>query len=594
MTTYTAPIKDMMFVMNELVDLSELNQLPGIEELTPDLLESILQAGGRFAGEVLAPINRSGDQEGSVLIDGGVKTPQGFKEAYRLYREGDWQSLPFDPEYGGQGLPILLATVLNEMCLSANLAWSLCMMITEGAAILLKTHATADLNNLYLPRIVPGEWSVAMNLTEPQAGTDLALLKTRAVPNGDHYLISGQKIFITYGDHDFTDNIIHLVLARLPDAPRGTKGISLFLVPKFLVNPDGSIGKHNDVNVVSLEHKLGIHASPTCVMNYGENGGAVGYLVGEKHQGLACMFTLMNHARFGVGLQGHSVGERAYQQSLNYARERIQGREGQEEHVTIIKHPDVRRMLMIMKAGIEAMRALCYVAVVSLDVTQRSDNKEQLERHDRRLGLLTPVVKGWCTELSQELTFYGIQIHGGMGYIEETGVAQYYRDARISTIYEGTTGVQSLDLVRRKIIRDGGKALSELMAEMEAVNKALSAINDDGLQVIAKRLRSGMDAVMQGARLFLNDPDENNGAHGALSYNMLMLMGTVCGGWQMARAALKAHRKLESATNDRDFYQSKIVTARFYAEHLLPRCSYYLQVMESGSDTVMALDEKYF
>jgi len=594
MTTYTAPVKDMLFVMNELVDLSEINRLPGIEELTPDLLESILQASARFAGEVLAPLNRSGDQEGSILTDGGVKTPRGFKEAYHLYREGDWQSLPFDPEYGGQGLPILLATVLNEMCLSANLAWSLCMMITEGAAITIKAHATEDIKNLYLPRIVPGDWSVAMNLTEPQAGTDLALLKTKAVPNGDHYLISGQKIFITYGDHDFTDNIIHLVLARLPDAPKGTRGISLFLVPKFLVNPDGSMGKRNDVNVVSLEHKLGIHASPTCVMNYGENGGAVGYLVGEEHKGLACMFTLMNHARFGVGLQGHCVSERAYQQSLNYARERVQGKEGKEEHVTIIKHPDVRRMLMLMRAGIEAMRAMCYVAVVSLDVTQRSENREQLERHERRLGLMTPVVKGWCTELSQELTFYGIQIHGGMGYVEETGVAQYYRDARISTIYEGTTAIQSLDLVQRKILRDGGKALSELMAEMEAVHEELQAMDDTNLKVIAKRFRAAMDTVTKGAKLFLDDPEENNAAHGAISYQMLMLMGTVCGGWQMARAALKAHRKLQSGTEDRDFYETKIITARFYADHLLPRCSLYLQVMESGSDAVMALDEKLF
>jgi alkylation response protein AidB-like acyl-CoA dehydrogenase len=594
MTTYTAPIKDMMFVMNELVDLSELNQLPGIEEVTPDLLESILQAGGRFAGEVLAPINRSGDLEGSVLTDGAVKTPQGFKEAYRLYREGDWQSLPFDAEFGGQGLPILLATVLNEMCLSANMAWSLCMMITEGAAILLDTHASEAIKNLYLPRIVPGDWSVAMNLTEAQAGTDLALLKTKAVPNEDHYLISGQKIFITYGDHDFTDNVIHLVLARLPDAPRGTKGISLFLVPKYLVNPDGTKGERNDVNVVSLEHKLGIHGSPTCVMNYGENGGAVGYLVGKEHNGLACMFTLMNHARFGVGLQGHCISERAYQQSLSYARERIQGREGKEEHVPIIKHPDVRRMLMLMKSGIEAMRALCYVAVVSLDVTQRSKNKEQLERHERRLGLLTPVVKGWCTELSQELTFYGIQIHGGMGYVEETGVAQYYRDARISTIYEGTTGVQSLDLVRRKILRDGGRALSELMEEMEAAHEELAAVDDANLKIIATRFRAGMDALTRGAQFFIDDPDEHKAAHGAISLNMLMLMGTVCGGWQMARAALKAHRKLESGAEDRDFYETKIITARFYADHLLPRTSLYLQIMETGGEAVMALDEKCF
>lgn len=594
MSTYTAPIKDMMFVLNELIDLSELNKLPGIEQLTPDLVESILEAGAKFSGEVLAPLNRSGDQEGSVLVDGGVKTPQGFKEAYHLYREGDWQSLPFDQEYGGQDLPILLATVLNEMCLSANLAWSLCMMITEGAAITIRAHASEDIKKLYLPRIVPGEWSVAMNLTEPQAGTDLALLKTKAVPNGDHYLLSGQKIFITYGDHDFTDNIVHLVLARLPDAPKGTKGISLFLVPKFLVNPDGSLGERNDVTVVSLEHKLGIHASPTCVMNYGENGGAVGYLVGEKHNGLACMFTLMNHARFGVGLQGHCVSERAYQQSLEYARERIQGKEGKEDHVLIIKHPDVRRMLMLMKAGIEAMRALCYVAVVSLDVTERSDNKDLLKYHQRRLGLLTPVVKGWCTEFSQELTFYGIQLHGGMGYVEETGVAQYYRDSRISTIYEGTTGVQSLDLVHRKILRDGGTALAELVTEMEEVQEQLSAIDNPDLQVIARRLHTGMDTVQQGAKFILDDPAEENSTHGAISYHMLMIMGTVCGGWQMARAALKANQKLESGTTDPDFYKTKIATARFFADHLLPRSAYHLEVMQTGGEAVMALDEKFF
>ena len=594
MTTYTAPVKDMMFVINELTDLSLINKLPGIEKLTPDLVESILEAGAKFTGEVLAPLNKTGDEQGSILVDGGVKTPAGFKEAYRQYIDGDWQSLPFDPEFGGQGLPILLATVLNEMCLSANMAWSLCMMITEGAAITIDIHAPETIKKIFLPKIVPGEWSVAMNLTESQAGTDLALLKTRAVPNGDHYLITGQKIFITYGDHDMTENIVHLVLARLPDAPKGVKGISLFLVPKYLVNEDGTPGKRNDVNVVSLEHKLGIHASPTCVMNYGENGGAVGYLIGEENNGLACMFTLMNHARFGVGLQGHCISERAYQQSLNYARERIQGREGKDEHVPIIKHPDVRRMLMLMKSGVEAMRALCYVAIVSLDVTLRTQDREILDWHERRLGILTPITKGWCTELAQELTFQGIQIHGGMGYVEETGVAQFYRDARISTIYEGTTGIQSLDLVRRKIQRDGGKALSELMTDMGNDMDQIAGIKDSNLQIIAQRFKTALEIAQQATQMILDMSDDDGPTPGAVSYNLLMLMGTVCGGWQMVRAAAKAHARLQDGGNDRDFYQTKIITARFFAEYFLPRCSTYFQVMQSGGDSIMALDEKYF
>ena len=587
--TYAAPTRDMRFVLNELAGLPAVSQLPGLEDATADTVDAVLEEAAKFAAEVLAPLNRSGDIAGAQFKDAGVMPPEGFKDAYRAFVEGGWASLPFEPEFGGQGLPELVAAATNEIWQSANMGFSLCPMLTEGCAVALGIHGSHDMKAIFLPKLVSGEWAGTMNLTEPQAGSDLAEIRTRAVPNGDTYLISGRKIFITWGDHDFTDNILHLVLARLPDAPPGIKGISLFLVPKYLVNADGSTGRRNDVYPVSIEHKLGIHSSPTCVMSYGDDGGAHGYLVGAKHNGIACMFTMMNHARLSVGVQGLSISERAYQQALGYAKEREQGRKpGQPGRARIIEHADVRRMLMLMKSGCEAMRALSYVTATSLDYMNRSAGGGN---HAERFALLTPVVKAWCTELAQEITSLGVQVHGGMGYIEETGAAQHFRDARITSIYEGTNGIQAQDLVGRKVIRDAGKALGELIGEIKQTVAGLSdtdvnqAVIKRALSVAVENLAQATDWLLQRHR---DDPD----APGSVAINFLMLMGYVCGGWQMARAAMIATEK-SAASND-DFYRSKIVTARFYAEHYLPRCGAHFAAIRAGSGSIMALGEEHF
>ena len=589
MNNYTAPTRDMRFVLNELAGLSAINQLPGLEEATEDIVDAVLEEAARFAATVLAPLNRPGDIAGAQFKDAGVMPPEGFRDAYRAFVEGGWASLPFEPGFGGQGLPELVAAAVNEIWQSANMGFSLCPMLTEGCAVALGIHGSHDLKAIFLPKLVSGEWAGTMNLTEPQAGSDLAEIKTRAAPNGDTYLISGRKIFITWGDHDFTDNILHLVLARLPDAPPGIKGISLFLVPKYLVNADGSTGRRNDVHPVSIEHKLGIHSSPTCVMSYGDNGGAHGYLVGAEHDGIACMFTMMNHARLSVGIQGLSVSERAYQHALAYAKEREQGRRpGQPGRARIIQHADVRRMLMLMKTGCEAMRALAYVAAASLDHKNRAADGSG---HGDRFALLTPVVKAWCTELAQEITSLGIQVHGGMGYIEETGAAQYFRDARITNIYEGTTGIQAQDLVGRKVIRDNGKAIRELIGEIRQTRAGLSDA-DPGQAVIRRALGDASEHLAQATGWLLDNYRDDPDAPGSAAVNFLMLMGYVCGGWQMARAAMIAAQK--SASTDDGFYRSKIVTARFYAEHYLPRTAGHFSAIRAGSGSIMALDEGQF
>ena len=589
MSNYTAPIRDMRFVLNELAGLSAINQLPGLEDATEDIVDAVVEEAAKFARDVLAPTNHSGDIAGAAFKDGRVIPAEGFDNAYRVFVEGGWSSLPFPPEIGGQGLPELVAAVTNEIWQSANMAFALCPMLTEGCVVALETHGSADLKAIFLPKLVSGEWAGTMNLTEPQAGSDLAAVKTRAVPNGDHYLLSGRKIFITWGDHDFTDNIVHLVLARLPDAPPGIKGISLFLVPKFQVNADASTGQRNDVYPISIEHKLGIHASPTCVMSYGDNGGAVGYLVGAENDGITCMFTMMNHARLSVGIQGLSISERAYQQALDYAKEREQGKvPGQPGRAKIIDHADVRRMLMLMKSGCEAMRAVSYVTAASLDHINRDSNTSY---HTEKFALLTPVVKAWCTELAQEITYLGVQVHGGMGYIEETGAAQHFRDARITTIYEGTSGIQAQDLVGRKIIKDGGKAVKVLISEIEQVIAELS--DSDLSQGILKReLTDATGRLEQATDWLLQNYRDDVNAPGSIAINYLMLMGFTCGGWQMARAALIAQKK--STSSGDDFYRSKIVTARFYAEHYLPRTSGYFSTIKAGSESIMALDAGQF
>lgn len=595
MTDYNAPATDINFVLNEIAGLSDVQKLPGFEEATPDLVEAVIEEAGRLANEVLAPLNQSGDETGARVENKQVISAKGFSDIYQAFKEGGWPALPFDPERGGQGLPELVATAANEIWQSANMSFALCPMLTEGAAVAINTHASEELKDIYLPNMISGEWTGTMNLTEPQAGSDLAAVKTKAVPEGDHYLISGQKIFITWGDQDFTDNIVHLVLARLPDAPDGIKGISLFIVPKFILNEDGTPGERNDVYPVSIEHKLGINASPTCVMSYGENGGAVGYLVGEPHSGIACMFTMMNHARLAVGVQGLSISERAYQQALAYAKDRVQGQAlGQKDRASIIHHPDVRRMLMLMKSGIEAMRALCYFSAGTLDHAHHGESEQVREQQSALFALLTPVVKAWCTELSIELTSHGVQIHGGMGYMEETGAAQHLRDARITTIYEGTTGIQAQDLVGRKIIRDSGLAVTALIVEMRSLNDALSVLDEKSNGGMATQYIMAVDALEEAVRWLLETYQSDANAPGSVAVNFMMLMGTVCGGWLMAKAALIANEKIKGNDEKSDFYQSKLISARFYAEHFLPRVKGYLDSVKAGSESIMALDIEQF
>ena len=595
MTDYQAPLKDMNFVINELVKIEELSNIPGYEEAVPEMVSCILDEAAKLAGEVISPLNPSGDMQGVKIHNKDeVKTADGFKGAYQQFAEGGWGSLQFEPEYGGQGLPFSLAVPVQEMWHSSNMAWGLCPLLTQGAVEAIQANANEELKSRFLPQMIAGNWSGTMNLTEPQAGSDMATLHTRAERDGDHYRITGQKIFITWGEHDMVDNIIHLVLARLPDAPPGVKGISLFIVPKFLVNDDGSLGERNDCHVVSLEHKIGIHASPTCVMSYGDNVGAIGYLVGQENRGLACMFSMMNNARLTVGLQGVAVAERSYQLARDYAKERPQGiAPGKSDIGMIIKHPDVRRMLMTMRAMTEASRALTYVACSSVDYQEKHPDESVRKHHKMRAALLTPVVKGWSTEVGLEVTSIGVQVHGGMGFIEETGAGQYYRDARILPIYEGTNGIQALDLVARKTLFDKGAAMDNLLQEMRTlvadIEQGTSALDDE-----AKAFSCGVEALSEAKELLLKEAKDDINWEGAVSFNYLMLMGTVCGAWQMLLAAQLAEQKLKSKDNDIPFYSTKLATARFYLDQILPRYLSHAAMVKAGSKSIMALDEDLF
>jgi alkylation response protein AidB-like acyl-CoA dehydrogenase len=593
MTTYLAPVRDMRFAMNDLAGLGELQSLPGFADATPELADAVLEEAAKLAAEVLAPLNKPGDAQGARLDKNGVIAADGFAHAYRLFVEGGWNGLGGDPEFGGQGLPSLVHAATVEMWNAANMSFALCPMLTIGAMEAIKAHGSAEQKARYVPKLVTGEWTGTMNLTEPQAGSDLSAVRTRAVPEGDHYRIRGQKIFITWGDHDMTENVIHLVLARLPDAPEGTRGISLFLVPKYLVNADDSLGARNDVQCASLEHKLGIHASPTCVMSFGDGEGAIGYLVGRENHGLAHMFTMMNEARQKVGVQGLGIAERAYQQAREYARERVQGRlPGRKsgERVTIVHHPDVRRMLMTMKAQVEAMRAFGYVVAADIDVAHRHPDAAERRRRQERVELLTPVLKGWCTELGVEIASLGVQVHGGMGYIEETGACQHLRDARIATIYEGTTGIQAGDLVGRKLATDQGAAMRSLLAEMRATEKELVRADDRDLAAIAAALGAGIQGLETTTAAVLRDLAANPDAALAGSVNYLMLVGYVCGGWQMARAAAVARARL-AAGEEEGFHRAKLATARFYADQILPKASSLAAAAMSGASTALAIDE---
>jgi alkylation response protein AidB-like acyl-CoA dehydrogenase len=593
--SYTAPLDDMRFVLAHLAGLPEIATFAGFEEAEPELVEAVLTEAARFAAEVLAPLNRPGDRQGCRWAGGTVATPDGFPAAYRQFIEAGWHGMPASPSIGGQGMPAVVSSAVAEMWKSANLSFSLCQMLTLGAVQALAHHASDDIQQHYLPKMVAGTWTGTMNLTEPQAGSDLSMIRTRAEPDGERYRLFGTKIFITWGEHDVAENIIHLVLARLPDAPAGTRGISLFVAPKFLVNPDGSLGARNDLVCSSIEHKLGIHGSPTAVMSYGDKDGAIAYLVGQPNRGLEYMFTMMNHARLNVGLEGVAVSEAAYQKAAGYARERVQGKPiGGAQGAPIIRHPDVRRMLMDMRARTEAMRALAYCTAACMDRAQHHPDAAERARNQGRVELLTPVVKGWSTESSIMIASTGIQVHGGMGYVEETGAAQYLRDARITTIYEGTTGIQANDLIGRKLVRDKGAIAGELIRDMQAELEALGSTNDTDLVSIRSALAVALEAFREATAWMLAhyDSDPREAAAGAVPY--LKLTGTVAGGWQMARAARIARRLMTSDGEDAGFLRGKIATARFYADHVLPGAEAWRDEITSGAASTLALDEALF
>ena len=590
MSEYSPPLDDMKFALKEVVDVESLSELPAFNEVGLEALDSLLDEASRFFNEVISPTNRTGDLEGSVLKnDGSVSTPTGFREAYAQYVDAGWGAISFDPEYGGGGFPWLVGIAITEMLTAANMALSLNPMLTQGSIHALTAHGDQEQKLAWLPKLITGEWAGTMNLTEPQAGSDVGALTTKAELQDDGtYKITGQKIYITWGEHDLTENIVHLVLARTPDAPPGTKGISLFIVPKFIINDDGSIGEENDIKCLSIEHKLGIHASPTCVLQFGDNGGATGYIVGEENSGMRYMFTMMNQARLAVGLEGLAVADRAYQQALDYALERMQGRRADTpkgESVPIIDHPDVRRMLMTMKAYIEAMRCMIYLNAKSIDIAHHHPDEDERTRGHELTDLLTPLSKSWCTDLGNELTSLGIQIHGGMGFVEETGAAQHYRDIRIAGIYEGTNGIQAIDLVGRKLSMRKGDVVRELLLE---INETASELHSANLKGIARPLE---DAVkdMQAATEWLIEKggaSTDDGLAGATPY--LRMFGTTVGGWLLAKSALQAKKQIDEG-NDSEFLQAKIETAIFYAEQLLPQVSGLLPATVSGAQSLYAI-----
>jgi alkylation response protein AidB-like acyl-CoA dehydrogenase len=587
----------MLFVIDELADVASISALPGFEDATLDTAQAILEEAAKFNGEILAPLNVQGDKQPSTWHDGEVTTTPGFKEAFRQYGEGGWQGVVHPAEFGGQGLPKLIATPCIEMLNAANMSFALCPLLTDGAIEALLTAGSDELKQRYLPKLISGEWTGTMNLTEPQAGSDLALVRTRAEPQGDGtYKVFGTKIFITYGEHDMAENIVHLVLARTPGAPDGVKGISLFLVPKFLVNADGTPGERNDVQCVSIEHKLGIKASPTAVLQYGDHGGAVGYLIGEENRGVEYMFIMMNAARFAVGVQGIAVSDRAYQQAAAYAKDRVQSRPvdgSSKQSVAIIQHPDVRRMLATMRALTEGARALAYVAAAHSDMAHHAPDAETRAQYTALYEYLVPIVKGWSTEMSIDVTSLGVQVHGGMGFIEETGAAQHYRDARILTIYEGTTAIQANDLIGRKTLRDNGAAARAILAQIDETLAALEQHDGAAFDAMHRRLSAGRAALASTVEFMLQNAKADPNAVFAGSVAYLKLAGIVLSGWQMARALIVAQTKL---ADDPAFYGAKIATAHFFADHLLPQAvALEASIVSAKSDQgVLALAEDQF
>ena len=595
MAEYAAPIKDMQFVLKRVVGLDQVNKLPGWEEITDDVADAILEEAGKFASEVLSPLNVLGDRHGATWRDGAVTTPPGFREGYKAYVSAGWNNILGPVDFGGQGLPHLIATPVEEMWGAANLAFKLCPMLTQGAIEAIHYVGPDSVRRQFLPKMVSGEWTGTMNLTEPQAGSDLSLVRTKATPQADGtYRLKGQKIFITYGEHDYTDNIVHLTLARLEGAPEGVKGISLFAVPKFLVNADGSLGRRNDVKCVSIEHKLGIHASPTAVLAFGEKDGAVGYLVGEANRGLEYMFIMMNAARLSVGLEGVAIAERAYQRALAWSRERLQGKPvGVQGAKTspIVQHPDVKRMLLTMKSTTEAMRALAYWVSALLDRARHHPDEAERRRCQALVDLLIPVVKGWSTENGIEVASLGIQVHGGMGFIEETGAAQHLRDARITTIYEGTTGIQANDLVGRKMGREEGRTALALIAEMEKTLPQLAASDDANLRAIGDALAAAIARLRETVQWVAKTFPSNPAAVAAGSVYVLKLMGITVGGWMLGRSAQVAAGDLADGTGDAGFLKAKILTARFFADHMMAQAPALAAAVTRGAESVLAVEE---
>jgi len=571
MTEYKPPLEDIRFLLNEIVGLSAIAKLPDCHDATPDLVDAVMGQAGKFASGVLAPLNRVGDQSGCQLLDGRVVTPPGWKEAYQQFAEGGWVGLGLSVQYGGQGLPKCVASPVWEMWFAANTAFTMLPQLNTAEAEAIQIAASPELQALYLEKLVSGEWSGCMNLTEPQAGSDLGAIRTRAELQSDGtYLLRGQKIFISYGEHEITPNIVHLVLARTPGAPVGPKGISMFLVPKFLVNADGSLGALNDVRCTGLEHKMGIHGSPTCSMSFGEGEGAQGWLVGEVNRGLETMFVMMNEARFGVGIQGIGIGERAYQQALTFAKERVQGRNAVTGATgqPIANHPDVMRMLLTMRARIMAARALAYSSAAWMDIARHSTDMAAADKCRRYVDLLMPVVKGWSTELCQLVCYDAVQIHGGMGFVEETGIAQHSRDARVITIYEGTTGIQAADLVGRKILKENGATLLELIAEMQGV--AVQLEEESALSQLAVQLRQNIQELESALMWMLANGRSNLAGVLAASVPFLHLLGTVCGSWQMGRIALAAVQSDVQNKYGANYAMGLVELSKFYACALAP------------------------
>ena len=588
---YRAPVRELRFVLEELLGVRVLAESPALADYSDELAQSVLEEAARFAEDVLDPLNRPGDMSGARWTPEGVIAAPGFREAYQQFVAGGWPALGSLPEFGGQRVPRVLVSAVGELWGSANLAFKLGPMLTHGAVHALELCGSQEQKARYLPRMVRGEWSGTMVLTEPQAGSDLGQVRTRAVPEGDHYRLFGQKIFITWGDHDLTDNTIHMVLGRIEGAPAGVKGISLFIVPKVLVNADGSLGERNDVRCLSIEHKLGIHASPTCVLAFGEKRGAVGYLVGEPGRGLEYMFIMMNSARLSVGSEGYSVGERAFQRAAEWARTRIQGRppaaQAPGAPLPIINHPDVRRMLLMMKAQTQACRALTLYTAFQFDLAEHARDPAGRDAARSRGELLTPIVKGWCTEIGNEVAATGVQVHGGMGFIEETGAAQYVRDVRITTIYEGTTGIQANDLIGRKLNKDRGVAMAALVADMEAELEALPG-GDPEVQACRAAALEAVTLLRGATRSLLGALAARPELGLAVAVPYLKLCGYVTGGWLLAKSAALAAGKQGGA--DREFYSGKIRTAAFYAAQVLPIAVGLARVVETGGNSVAATD----